>query len=143
MIAGMLAPSTPKTDRQITGNGTPVRWLGFATRLQKNSTMEMPTMRQMKTCQLVSPSAKRLPAVTYPPTLCTSDIQNAKMLYQDQFWSRSGARSSLVRRGWYHGLMTPTPAGCSALGGAGASMMSVTVVPLGRSGGRAALPEMA
>jgi len=36
----------------------------LATRLQKNRTMEMPTMRQMKTCQLVSPRAKRLPAVT-------------------------------------------------------------------------------
>ena len=100
ITAGTLAPRTPKTDRQITGNGTPVRWLGLATRLQKNRTMEMPTMRQMKTCQLVSPRAKRLPAVTYPPTLCTSDIQNAKMLYQDQFWSLSGARSSFVRRGW-------------------------------------------
>jgi len=57
-------------------------------------------MRQMNTCQLVRPRAKSEPAVTYPPTLCTSDIQNAKMLYQVQFWSRSGARSSLVRRRW-------------------------------------------
>ena len=100
ITAGMLAPSTPNTERQMTGNGTPVRCDGLATRLQKKSTIEMPTMRQMKTCQLVRPRANSEPAVTYPPTLCTSDIQNAKMLYQVQFWSRSGARSSLVRRGW-------------------------------------------
>ncbi|KQU70233.1 hypothetical protein ASC58_20055 [Phycicoccus sp. Root101] len=31
--------------------------------------------------------AKRLPAVMSPPTLCTSDIQNAKMLYQDHVCS--------------------------------------------------------
>ena len=35
MMAGTLAPSTPNTDRQITGYGTPVTWLGLATRLQK------------------------------------------------------------------------------------------------------------
>src|SRR6476661_1573244 len=90
MMAGMLAPRTPKTERQITGYGTPVRWLGLATRLQKNRTMVMPTMRHTNTCQLVRPRAKRLPAVMYPPTLCTSDIQNAKMLYQDHVCSLSG-----------------------------------------------------
>ncbi len=35
MIAGMFAPRTPNTLRQITGYGTPVTWLGLATRLQK------------------------------------------------------------------------------------------------------------
>ena len=45
------------------------------------------------------PSANRLPAVRYPPTECTSDIQNAKMLYEDQVCFFSGARSSLVRAG--------------------------------------------
>ncbi len=64
MMAGTLAPSTPNTERQMTGNGTPVRWQGLATRLQKNSTMEMPTMRQMNTCQLVRPRANSEPAVT-------------------------------------------------------------------------------
>jgi hypothetical protein len=44
----------------------------------------MPTSNETSTCQLDRPSAKRLPAVTYPPTLCTSDIQNAKMLYEPQ-----------------------------------------------------------
>ena len=59
----------------------------------------MPTSNAISTCQLASPSANRLPAVTYPPTLCTSDIQNAKMLYEPQVCFRSGARSSLVNRG--------------------------------------------
>ncbi len=59
----------------------------------------IPTSRATSTCQLANPSAKRLPAVTYPPTLCTSDIQKAKMLYDDQVWLRSGAKSSLVKRG--------------------------------------------
>ena len=35
MIAGMFAPRTPKMARLITGYGTPVTWLGLATRLQK------------------------------------------------------------------------------------------------------------
>src|ERR1700712_6045277 len=35
MMAGTLAPSTPNTDRQITGYGTPAVCDGLATRLQK------------------------------------------------------------------------------------------------------------
>ena len=36
MIAGMLAPSTPNTERQMTGYGTPGALAdGLATRLQK------------------------------------------------------------------------------------------------------------
>jgi hypothetical protein len=42
--------------------------------------MTMPMTSASSTCQLAMPSAKRLPAVMYPPTECTSDIQNAKML---------------------------------------------------------------
>ena len=64
MMAGMLAPRTPNTLRQITGYGTPVAWLGLATRLQKKLTMTMPISNAMSTCQLASPNAKRLPAVT-------------------------------------------------------------------------------
>ena len=105
MTAGMLAPLTPKTKRMVTGNGTPVRWLGLATRLTSAWTMMMPTIRQMNTCQLAMPSANRLPAVTYPPTEWTSDIQNAKMLYQLQLCLRSGARSLLASRGSYPGLI--------------------------------------
>jgi hypothetical protein len=99
MIAGMFAPLTPNTLRQMTGYGTPVACDGFATRLQKKCTMPMPTSSEISTCQLARPSANRLPAVTYPPTECTSDIQNAKMLYEPQLCFLSGARSSLVRRG--------------------------------------------
>ncbi len=64
MMAGMLAPSTPNTLRQITGYGTPVAWLGLATRLQKTLTITMPINNATSTCQLASPSANRLPAVT-------------------------------------------------------------------------------
>jgi mRNA-degrading endonuclease toxin of MazEF toxin-antitoxin module len=64
MMAGMLAPLTPKLNREATGYGTAATCDGLATRLQKNCTMQMPTIRQMKTCQLVRPSANRLPAVT-------------------------------------------------------------------------------
>ncbi|MCY1235111.1 hypothetical protein D9M72_477150 [compost metagenome] len=64
MMAGMLAPLTPKTARLMTGYGTPVSWLGFATRLQKMLTITMPANRATSTCQLASPRAKRLPAVT-------------------------------------------------------------------------------
>ncbi|XQU68672.1 hypothetical protein OJJOAM_001403 [Cupriavidus sp. H18C1] len=63
ITAGMLAPSTPNEARQITGYGVPVTWLGLATRLQKNCTMTMPTSSAASTCQLVRPSANRLPAV--------------------------------------------------------------------------------
>ena len=35
MMAGTFAPSTPNAARLITGYGTPVTWLGLATRLQK------------------------------------------------------------------------------------------------------------
>jgi hypothetical protein len=35
MMAGTLAPRTPKTVRQMTGYGTPVSCDGLATRLQK------------------------------------------------------------------------------------------------------------
>src|SRR5689334_18881659 len=104
MIAGTFAPSTPNDARQITGYGTPVTWLGFATRLQKTCTMPMPTSNASSTCQLDRPSMNRLPAVTYPPTLCTSDIQNAKMLYEPQVCFFRGARSSFVRRGSYCGF---------------------------------------
>jgi hypothetical protein len=76
--------------------------------------MTMPTSNEISTCQLVRPSAKRLPAVTYPPTLCTSDIQKAKMLYDVQLCWASGARSSLVSRGSYVSLMTAIPAGWSS-----------------------------
>jgi hypothetical protein len=48
--------------------------------LAKNWTMMMPAISAISTCQLAMPSANSDPAVTYPPTLCTSDIQNAKML---------------------------------------------------------------
>ena len=64
MIAGMFAPLTPKIARLITGYGTPVTWLGLATRLQKTCTMTMPTSSATSTCQLAMPSANRLPAVT-------------------------------------------------------------------------------
>src|SRR4051812_16990244 len=107
MIAGMLAPSTPNGLRHTTGYGTPACWLGLATRLHRKYTMVMPTNSARSPCQLARPSAKRLPAVTYPPTLCTSDIQNAKMLYDVQDCLPSGARSSLVSRGSYPALMTP------------------------------------
>jgi hypothetical protein len=74
----------------------------------------MPTTKQTSTRQLLSPSAKRLPAVMYPPTLCTSDIQNANVLYEPQVWRNSGVRSSMVTRGSYPGLITPAPTGCPA-----------------------------
>ncbi len=35
MMAGMLAPSTPKELRHTTGYGTPACWLGLATRLHR------------------------------------------------------------------------------------------------------------
>ena len=73
-------------------------WLGLATRLQNTITMQMPITSETSTCQLAMPSEKRAPAVTYPPTLCTSDIQNAKMLYEDQDCFFNGARSELARR---------------------------------------------
>ena len=63
MIAGMFAPFTPKIARLITGYGTPVFWLGFATRFTKICTMTMPTSSAMSTCQPAMPSANRLPAV--------------------------------------------------------------------------------
>ena len=96
MIAGILAPLTPKQIRVVTGYGTPACWDGLATRLQSMLTATMPTNSETSTCHDEMPSAKRLPANTYPPTLCTSDIQNAKMLYQVQLCSFSGARSSFV-----------------------------------------------
>ena len=37
MIAGMFAPFTPKIARLITGYGTPVIWLGFATRFRRSA----------------------------------------------------------------------------------------------------------
>ena len=64
MMAGMLAPRTPKIARLITGYGTPVTWLGLATRLQNAMTMRMPTTRDTSTCQLAMPSENRAPAVT-------------------------------------------------------------------------------
>ncbi len=64
IIAGTFAPSTPKVARHITGYGTPLTWLGFATRLQKTLTMLMPMMSATSTSQLVKPSANRLPANT-------------------------------------------------------------------------------
>src|SRR6478735_6287913 len=62
---------------------------------------------------MFTPNTNNDPAVTYPPTLCTSDIQNAKKLYEVHVCLRSGARSSLVNRGAYPGLITPAPARCS------------------------------
>ena len=64
MMAGMLAPFTPKMARLITGKGTPVTWLGFATRLQNTITMQMPTTRETSTCQLAMPRENSAPAVT-------------------------------------------------------------------------------
>src|SRR3954451_19045027 len=115
MTAGMFAPLTPNTDRLITGYGTPVFWLGLATRLANTCKMTIPTSSATSTCQPAMPSANRLPAVTYPPTLCTSDIQNAKMLYEVQRCARNGARSSLVSRGSYPSA-TRAPPGAAADG---------------------------
>lgn len=64
ITAGMLAPSTPNVARQMTGYGTPLRWLDFAIKFANTLTMPMPTSSAINTCQLVSPSAKRLPAKT-------------------------------------------------------------------------------
>ena len=64
MMAGMFAPSTPNALRQMTGYGTPVAWLGRATRLQRKYTIVMPTSSATSTCQPARPSANRLPAVT-------------------------------------------------------------------------------
>lgn len=64
MTAGMLAPRTPNTARLMTGYGTPVFWLGLATRLQKTWTMTMPTTSATSTCQDAMPSANSDPAVT-------------------------------------------------------------------------------
>src|ERR1700722_16778329 len=99
MMAGTLAPVTPKIWRFITGNGTPVTCDGLATRFANTWTMTIPAISAISTCQLAIPRANSDPAVTYPPTLCTSDIQNAKMLYQDQVCLLNGARSTLVRAG--------------------------------------------
>jgi hypothetical protein len=63
MIAGMFAPLTPKIARLITGYGTPVFWLGFATRFTKICTMTMPISSATSTCHPAMPSANRLPAV--------------------------------------------------------------------------------
>src|ERR1700761_1701873 len=76
--------------------------------------MTMPATRAISTCQLWMPRANSDPAVTYPPTLCTSDIQNAKMLYEDQVCFDSGARSTLVRAGSYPSFMTGAPGASSA-----------------------------
>lgn len=43
MMAGTLAPSTPKGMRAATGYGVSVAWLGLATRLHRKYTMTMPT----------------------------------------------------------------------------------------------------
>ncbi|SAL45967.1 hypothetical protein AWB72_04823 [Caballeronia concitans] len=64
MTAGMFAPSTPKVARHATGYGTPATWLGFAMRLHSTFTSPMPIRSDTSTCQLVRPSAKRLPANT-------------------------------------------------------------------------------
>ena len=64
MMAGMFAPRTPKIARLITGYGTPVTWLGLATRLQKNITMPMPTTSATSTCQAAMPRLNSAPAVT-------------------------------------------------------------------------------
>ena len=108
----MFAPRTPKMARLITGYGTPVTWLGFATRLQNTLTIPIPISNDTNTCQLAIPNANRLPAVTYPPTLCTSDIQNAKMLYDDQLCFRNGARSVFANRSSYSAFTKPSPPGC-------------------------------
>ena len=113
MIAGMFAPNTPNEIRDATGYGVPVACDGRATRLHRKYTIVIPTSNATNTCHAANPNANRLPAVTYPPTLCTSDIQNAKKLYDPHVCFFSGARSSFVNRGAYPGLITPAPAGCS------------------------------
>src|SRR6478736_7240 len=115
MIAGMFAPNTPNEIRDATGYGVPVACDGRATRLHRKYTMVMPTNNAISTCHAANPNANRLPAVTYPPTLCTSDIQNAKKLYEVHVCLLSGARSSFVSRGAYPGLITPAPAACSGV----------------------------
>ena len=60
----MFAPRTPKMARLITGYGTPVTWLGLATRLQNTFTMAMPTISATSTCQLAMPEREQAPAVT-------------------------------------------------------------------------------
>src|SRR3954471_22636973 len=112
MIAGMFAPRTPKMARLITGYGTPVTWLGLATRLQNTITMLIPMINDTSTCQDAIPRLNNAPAVTYPPTLCTSDIQNAKMLYEVQVCFSNGARSLFANRSSYTGLISPSPARC-------------------------------
>lgn len=64
ITAGTLAPSTPNVARHATGYGTPICWLGRAIRLHSRFTIVMPTISAISTCQLVSPSANRLPANT-------------------------------------------------------------------------------
>ena len=113
MIAGMFAPRTPKMARLITGYGTPVTWLGFATRLQNTITMPIPMINDTSTCHDAIPRLNNAPAVTYPPTLCTSDIQNAKMLYEPHVCFRNGARSGFANRSSYPGFTRPSPARCS------------------------------
>src|SRR6478736_5628084 len=110
MIAGMFAPSTPNEIRDATGYGVPVACDGRATRLHRKYTIVIPTNNAISTCHAARPNANNDPAVTYPPTLCTSDIQNAKKLYDVHVCLRSGARSSFVNRGAYPGLITPAPA---------------------------------
>src|SRR6476661_7184543 len=115
MIAGMFAPNTPNEIRDATGYGVPVACDGRATRLHRKYTIVIPTNNAISTCHAANPNANRLPAVTYPPTLCTSDIQNAKKLYDFHVCFFSGARSSFVNRGAYPGLITPAPAACSGV----------------------------
>ncbi|MGF6937554.1 hypothetical protein OKW41_006716 [Paraburkholderia sp. UCT70] len=64
ITAGTFAPSTPKVARHATGYGTPFSWLGFAIRLHSTFTSVMPISSDTSTCQLVRPSANRLPANT-------------------------------------------------------------------------------
>ncbi|MNN73787.1 hypothetical protein D3C81_1899360 [compost metagenome] len=64
MTAGIFAPNTPNASRQITGYGTAACWLGLATRLAINCTMQIPPSKAINTCQLANPSANRLAANT-------------------------------------------------------------------------------
>ncbi len=64
MTPGMFAPLMPKIARFTTGYGTPVFWLGLATRFAKTWTMTMPTTRATSTCQAAMPRANSEPAVT-------------------------------------------------------------------------------
>ena len=61
-----------------------------------NALAMYPAISEIKTCHPARPSEKSVPAKIYPPALCTSDIQKAKMLYQLQVcWE--GMRSLLAR----------------------------------------------